>query len=122
MQLLWSFATAIRHCYGYDFFKKALPLSMLKIDEDLPQNDEARPYALFFAACSLADIGDTSGFTYLLKHSTATDLPIQISFALKCEMSYMGKTFAHSKPVKEFEKKLKKMLQIGSDGQRARKN
>ena len=34
-------------------------------------------------------------------------------------MSYMGKTFAHSKPVKEFEKKLKKMLQIGSDGKLA---
>lgn len=119
MQLLWSFATAIRHCYGYEFFKKALPLSMLKIDEDLPQNDEARSYALFFAACSLADIGDTSGFTYLLKHSTATDLPIQISFALKCEMSYMDKAFVHSKPVKEFEKKLKKMLQIGSDGKLA---
>lgn len=119
MQLLWSFAAAVRHCYGYEFFKKALPLSMLKIDEDLPAEDEARPYALLFAACSLADIGDTSGFSYLLNHSTATDLPIQISFALKCEMSYMSKAFAHSKPVKEFEKKLKKMLQIGSDGKLA---
>jgi hypothetical protein len=119
MQLLWSFATAVRHCYGYDFFKKALPLSMLKIDEELEPDDEARPYALFFAACSLADVGDTSGFTYLLNHNTVTNLPIQISFALKCEMSYMGKAFAHSKPVKDFEKKLKKMLQIDSEGKLA---
>lgn len=119
MQLLWSFTTAVRHCYGYEFFRKALPLSMLEIDENLAPCDEARPYALFFAACSLADIDDTTGFTYLLDKNSATDLPIQISFALKCEMSYMGKTFAHSKAVKEFEKRLKKVLQIGGDGKLA---
>ena len=119
MQLLWSFTSAVRHCYGYDFFKEALLLSMISIDDDLSKNDEARPYALFFAACSLADVGDTSGFTYLLGHNTATDLPIKISFALKCEMSYMGKAFSHSKPVKEFEKKLKKVLKIGSEGRLA---
>ena len=37
MQLLWSFATAIRHCYGYDFFKKALPLSMLRSTRICPK-------------------------------------------------------------------------------------
>ncbi|SDN98927.1 NACHT domain-containing protein [Polaromonas sp. JS666] len=112
MQLLWYFTEAIRACYGYDFFKKALPLTMAKIDEVLTVDDEARPYALFFAACSLADVEDTCGFTYLLEHNSATNLPIQISFALMCEMNLSIKAFANTKPVKDFDKKLKKVLKI----------
>jgi len=117
MQLLWFFTQAVRHCYGYEFFKVGLPLAMAKIDESLPVDDEARPYALFFAACSLADVDDTCGFTYLLNNSNPTSLPIQVSFALQCEMSYGTKGFAHSKQVKEFQKKLKKLLQMDAGGQ-----
>lgn len=112
MQLLWYFTQAVRSRYGYDFFSKALPLTIAKLDESLAADDEARHYALFFAACSLAEVGDTCGFSYLLNNSTPTTLPIQISFALKCEMSYGSKEFAHSKPVKDFDKKLSKILRI----------
>ena len=117
MQLLWFFNLTVRHCYGYEFFKLGLPLTMAKIDENMAPDDEARPYALFFAACSLADVGDMCGFNYLLDHSSPTTLPIQVSFALKCEMAYGEKGFAHSKQVKAFEKKLKKLLQIDASGQ-----
>ena len=116
MQLLWVFTQAIRQCYGYEFFKNGLPLTMLKIDETLASNDDTRPYALFFAACSLADVNDTCGFDYLLQNNSPTTLPIQISFALKCEMGYGTKGYAHSKLVKDFGKKLKKLLQIDADG------
>lgn len=115
MQLLYVVTTLVRNYYGYDFFKKALPLTMLVID-DLNVADEARQYALFFAACSLADVGDTSGFKFMLEHSNVTSLPIQISFALKCEMSETVKTFANSKPVKDFEKKLKKVMTPSNGG------
>jgi hypothetical protein len=117
MQLLWFVTQAVRHCYGYEFFRTGLPLTMAKIDETLSVDDEARPYALFFAACSLADVGETCGFTYLMDKSSPTILPIQVSFALKCEMSYGSKGFAHSKQVKDFSKKLKKLLQIGTGAQ-----
>ena len=112
MQLLWFFTQAIRGCYGYEFFKTGLPISMARIDDTLTLDDEARSYALFFAACSLADLEDTCGFTYLLQKDNPTTLPISISFALQCEMGYGTKDFAHSKPVKDFSKKLKKLLQM----------
>lgn len=117
MQLLWIFTQAIRHCYGYEFFKNGLPLTMAKIDETLAPNDESRPYALFFAACSLADVKDTCGFDYLIRNNSPTTLPIQVSFALKCEMSYGTKGYAHSKAVKDFDKKLRKLLQMEAGGQ-----
>lgn len=110
MQLLWYFTQAVRGRYSYEFFGRALPLTMAKLDEILDPTDEARPYALFFAACALADMEDSCGFTYLLQNSSPTVLPIQVSLALKCEMSYGKKEFAYSKPVKEFDKKLGKLL------------
>jgi len=116
MQLLWCFMEAIRHNYGYEFFRKALPLTMAKIDDDLAADDETRAYALFFAACSLANIGDTCGFNFLLEKNSATTLPIQISFALQYEMSQSGKSFANSKSVKDFERKLKKVMQTKIGG------
>lgn len=116
MQLLWYFTAAVRHCYGYEFFRRALPLTIAQIEEKVGTSDESRPYALFFAACSLAETGDTSGFSYLLNHESVTTLPMPVSFALRFEMENAGRDFAHSKPVKEFDRKLKKILRTGKDG------
>lgn len=115
MQLLWVFTQIVRHYYGYEFFKTGLPISMLTIDEKLPAGDEARPYALFFAACTLADLEDTSGFKYLLANNSASSLPVQISLALKCEMELSSGSFANSKPVKDFDRKLKRLLNVSAD-------
>jgi hypothetical protein len=47
MHLLWFFQRLVRNCYEYEFFRKAITVTLLKIDQEvLP--DQIRHLALFF--------------------------------------------------------------------------
>ncbi len=109
MQTLWLFAMTVRHCYGYQFFEKALPYAMAKIDESL-EGDEVKAYALFFAAGALREVDNNCGFEFLLQKRRVQDLPLPLNLALRAELEYSSKEFANSGIVKQYEKSLKKLL------------
>ena len=90
MQLLWVFSATIRHCYGYDFFAKALPLAMVKIDESLLDTVEVKTYALLFAAHALDEVGDRCGFEFLLKAMKVNELPTSVALALSTELQQLS--------------------------------
>jgi hypothetical protein len=110
MQLLWVFSGAIRHCYGYDFFAKALPLVMAKIDESLLDDVEVKSYALLFAAHALDEVGDRCGFEFLVKAQKPQELPTSVALALAAELAQPDRSVVKSPAVKRFEKTFKQML------------
>lgn len=110
MQLLWVFSATIRHCYGYDFFAKALPLAMAKIDESLLDTAEVKSYALLFAAHALDEVGDRCGYEFLLEAKKVQDLPTSVALALSAELQHAEKSFVKSAAVKRYEKTFKQML------------
>lgn len=110
MQLLWLFSAAIRHCYGYEFFAKALPLSMIKIDESKEDTAEVKMYALLFAAHALDEVGDRCGFNYLLETKKVQELPTSVALALSTELQQTEKSTVKSAAVKRYEKTFKQML------------
>ena len=103
MQLLWVFSATIRHCYGYDFFAKALPLAMAKIDESLLDSVEVKSYALLFAAHALDEVGDRCGFEFLVEAR-------KVALALSTELQRTEKSIVKSAAVKRYEKTFKQML------------
>lgn len=119
MQLLWLFAMFMKQGYGYDFFKKALPFALLKIEENKDADSQTKQYALFFVSCALAELESLEGFNYMLKNYKTEDFPLSLSIALTCEVEFTQKEFLHDPKKKGFmhnplikhhEKKLKKML------------
>jgi len=110
MKLLWLFAMLVKGCYGYEFFKKALPLSMAQIDEDQMVDDEVRMYALFFAACALGEMDDLCGYQFLLTTYKTEEMPIPIALGLQCETISGSKRFLKDPLIKHHQKRLRKLL------------
>jgi hypothetical protein len=110
MNLLWLFATLLKNAYGYDYFKKALPLSMVKIEDSLIYEREPKQVALFFAATILGELNDKCGFHHLLACYKTEELPLSISLGLQCEVDFAGKDFANDPVIKGHIKKLRKAL------------
>jgi hypothetical protein len=110
MQLLWVFSGTIRHCYGYEFFAKALPLAMAKIDESLLDDVEVKSYALLFAAHALDEAGDRCGFEFLVESQKLQEFPTSVTLALAAELRQADRSIVKSPAVKRFEKTFKQML------------
>ena len=116
MSLLWIFAMFAKHCWGYVFFQKALPLVMAQIDEDGSLEHDVKIYALFFAACALAEVEDGCGCQFLLKSYKTESLPLPVSLALECEINYPGLNLGKDPLIKRHAKLLRKLLSVDKDG------
>lgn len=108
MHLLWFFQRIIRHCYDYEFLRQSIETAILKIDSQTGDFDE-RIYALFFVACFAAQLGNSSGFEYIIKNYPTDVIPLPISLAIKLEAD-SKKDFSKLSLVKTHEKRLKKLL------------
>lgn len=108
MHLLWFFQRLVRHCYEYEYFRKSITGTLLKIDQEvLP--DQIKYSALFFAACFAAQLDDSSGFEYLVNTYGVEKLPLAISLAIKIEQN-SNKDFSKLPILKEHERKLNHLL------------
>jgi hypothetical protein len=112
MTLLWFFQRVIRHSYEYEYFKKAIDATILRIDSEMLE-PEVKYLALFFASCFAAELNDSSGFEYLVKHYGADKLPLSISLAIKLEQQ-TNKDFAKLPLLKAHERRLAGLLSVGT--------
>ncbi len=118
IQLLYLFSMLSKHVFGYEFFRKALPLAMLQLDEEALLDDERKIYGLFFAASALRELEDNCGFRFLLeKHKTDT-LPLPISLGIRGETDSRDKRFAQDPAIRLHEKKLRKLLTTDHENKR----
>lgn len=113
MHLLWFFQRIIRHSFEYDYFKRAITSTLIKIDEEILP-DEIKHIALFFAACFAAELNDGSGFEFLTRTYSVEKLPLPISLAIRIEQE-TNKDFAKLPSVKMHEKKLNHFLKPTGD-------
>lgn len=113
MHLLWFFQRLIRYCFDYEYFRKAIETTLLKIDH-ADVESETRLTALFFAAAFAAELKDGSGFEYMLKNYGAQNLPISISLAIDIEKN-INKDFAKLPLLKQHEKRLHSILGMNSN-------
>jgi hypothetical protein len=113
MHLLWFFQRLIRYSFNYDYFRKAVEVTILKIDQELLE-PEIKYVALFFASCYAAELGDGSGFEFMVKHYGAEKLPISVSLAIRYEHE-INKDFSKLPLLKSHEKKLQTLLGLSSD-------
>lgn len=113
MRLLFFFQRLIRYCYDYEFFRKAITPTILKLDEELLDPD-TKYLALYFAACFAAELNDNSGFEFLIKTYGTNKLPVPISIAIDLEQK-TNKDFSKLPLVKRHERELKALLMKGRD-------
>ena len=57
MELLWFIQAAFRHCYSYEFFKKAIETAALSICGDERLSKDEKGYSLFFLNVAYIDWG-----------------------------------------------------------------
>lgn len=108
MHLLWFFQRLVRNSFEYEYFRRSITGSFLKIDgENLP--GDIKFVALFFAACFAAELNDGSGFEYLVKEYGVERLPLSISLAIRIEHE-SNKDFSKLPLLREHEKKLNQLL------------
>lgn len=108
MHLLWFFQRVLRYYYNYEYLRLAIPHTILKIDAARIDFSD-KVYALFFASCFASQLGDASGFEYLIKTYSVDSLPLPISIAIDLE-SKTNKDFSKLPLVKAHEKRLKSLL------------
>lgn len=116
MHLLWFFQRIIRSAFEYEFFRQAIPETILRLDQELTES-HVKHYALFFAACFAAELDDPSGLEFLIKTYGSEKLPLPISIALKIEGD-SNKDFSKLPRIKEHEKKLNTLLLPAQDKSR----
>lgn len=113
MHLLWFFQRLIRGCFEYEFFRKSITTTLLKIDGEIA-DPKIKEIALFFASCYAAELGDSSGFEFLLKHHPTDKLQLSVAFAIKLEPD-TNKDFTKLGVLKAHEKRLQTLLTSGKD-------
>jgi hypothetical protein len=114
MHLLWLFQRVLRYSYNYEYLRKSITSTILKIDSSNIDHDD-KLYALFFASCFAAQLSEYSGFQYLLKTYPVDSLPLQISIAIDLE-NKSNKDFSKLPLVKAHEKRLRSLLQPQRQG------
>ena len=108
MHLLWFFQRLVRNSYEYEYFRKSITTTIIKIDQEvLP--DQIKHLAIFFAACFAAELNDGSGFEYLAKTYGVEKLPLSISLAIRIEQN-SNKDFSKLPQLKAHEKNLSNIL------------
>ena len=100
-----SFQRLVRNCYEYEFFRKAITVTLLKNRSGSLARPDQAPGLIFFAACFAAELNDGSGFEYLFKTYGVEKLPLAISLAIKIEQS-SNKNFGKLPILKDHERKL----------------
>ncbi|MFS2036946.1 NACHT domain-containing protein [Polaromonas sp. CT11-55] len=113
MHLLWFFQRLIRNCFEYEFFRKSITTTLLKIDGEMA-DPKIKELALFFASCYAAELGDSSGFEFLLKHHPTEKLQLSVALAIKVEQE-TNKDFTKLSILKTHDKKLQALLTSGRD-------
>lgn len=113
MHLLWFFQRLIRDCFDYEYFRKSITTTLLKIDGEIA-DPKIKEIALFFASCYAAQLGDASGFEFLLKHHPTEKLQLSVALAIKLEQE-TNKDFTKLGILKTHEKKLQLLLAGGKD-------
>jgi hypothetical protein len=111
MHLLWFFQRVIRSCFEYEFFRKCITTTLLKIDQEMI-DVKTKEIALFFASCYAAELGDASGFEYLLRHYTTDKLQLSVALAIRLEQT-TNKDFTKLPLLKEHERRLNQLLLPG---------
>ncbi len=113
MHILWMLQSLLRNSYSYEFFRKAVEIAILQVDEARVE-DSVKAYALFFLGVVGIELGKTSPFDYLLDHYTISELPFSLSCALKAEAT-LRKELKKSSLMKKHEKSLRRLTK-GRDG------
>lgn len=108
MHLLWFFQRVIRNCFEYEFFRRSINTTILKIDQEI-QDQKTKEIALFFAACFAAELEDATGLEYLVKHYPAEKIQLSIALAIKLEQE-TNKDFTKLPILKEHEKHLNSLM------------
>jgi hypothetical protein len=108
MHLLWFFQRLIRQCYNYDFFRKAITPTILRLEQELVDT-EVKHIALFFASCFAAELDDSNGFEFMLKNYGAEKLPISVSLAIQLEQQ-ANKDFSKLPLLRDHDRRLRAML------------
>lgn len=116
MHLLWFFQRVLRICFEYEFFRKSITTTLLKIDQEIVDS-KIKEVALFFASCFAAELGDPSGFEYLIAHYPTDKLQLPIALAIRIEQE-TNKDFTKLPILKEHEKKLNSLLIPGEGRKR----
>lgn len=116
MHLLWFFQRVIRVCFEYDFFRKSITSTILKIDSDISE-PKVKEIAIFFAACYAAELGDASGFEFLIDHYPIDKLQLPIALAIRMEQE-SNKDFTKLPILKEHERKLNALFMLGEGRKR----
>ena len=116
MHLLWFFQRVIRACFEYEFFRKSITTTLLKIDQEIA-DPKVKEIALFFAACYAAELDDPSGFEYLIAHYPTEKLQLSIALAIRMEQE-SNKDFTKLPVLKEHERKLNALFLPGEGRKR----
>ena len=116
MHLLWFFQRVIRACFEYEFFRKSITTTLLKIDQEIA-DPKVKEIALFFAACYAAELDDPSGFEYLIAHYPTEKLQLSIALAIRMEQE-SKKDFTKLPVLKEHERKLNALFLPGEGRKR----
>ncbi|MDF3822906.1 NACHT domain-containing protein [Leptospira sp. 96542] len=111
MHLLWFFQRVIRSCFEFEFFRKSITTTLLKIDQEIIDT-KVKEIALFFASCYAAQLEDPSGFEFLIDRYPTERLQLPIALAIRMEQE-TNKDFSKLPILKEHERKLKSLLSLG---------
>ncbi len=116
MHLLWFFQRVIRSCFEYEFFRKSITTTLLKIDQEIA-DPKIKEIALFFASCFAAELDDPSGFEFLIAHYPTEKLQLSIALAIRMEQE-SNKDFTKLPILKEHERKLNALFLPGEGRKR----
>lgn len=116
MHLLWFFQRVIRSCFEFEFFRKSITSTLLQIEQEIAE-PKIKEIALFFASCYAAELGDPSGFEFLIAHYPTEKLQLPIAIAIRMEQE-SNKDFTKLKILKDHEKKLNSLFLPGEGRKR----
>ena len=74
---------------------------------------KVKEIALFFASCYAAELGDASGFEYLIAHYPTEKLQLSIALAIRMEQE-SNKDFTKLPVLREHERKLNALFMLGA--------
>lgn len=108
IDLLWWVQFIVRNGYSYDYFKKSLDITFIKIEESEVEN-KIKVYALFLVSVIALEMRENNPFDQFLE-LYKNELPINLQFALHYEgKNIESKSKILSKSLKRIKNKIKFM-------------
>ncbi len=102
---LWWTQLAIRECYAYDFFNRALESVVIKID-DSDEPEEIKAYAIFFVSIVGIELNNIEPLDFFLK-KYREKLPLTVQIGLHSETKSID---IQSKTLKQYLKWLSRRV------------